>query len=81
MRKSNTPPVTARIPRRVTPGGKGNALHRAMRIVVVGTVLIVAAAPLVMLALSRLPAERAFQKCAEQPDVSQCHDPLTSWLP
>ena len=37
--------------------------------------------PLAMLGLSRLPAERAYQQCAEQPDVSKCHDPLTSWLP
>ena len=44
-------------------------------------VLAIAALPLAMLALSRLPAERAYQQCAEQPDVSKCHDPLTSWLP
>ena len=35
---------------------------------------------LAMPVLSRLPAERRFQQCMEQPDVSQCHDPLTSWL-
>ena len=44
-------------------------------------VLAIAALPLTMLVLSRLPAERAYQQCAEQPDVTKCHDPLTSWLP
>ena len=39
-----------------------------------------AALPLAMTVLSRLPAERRFQQCMEQPDVSQCRDPLTSWL-
>ena len=43
------------------------------------TVCLVAL-PLAMTVLSRLPAERRFQQCMEQPDVSQCRNPLTSWL-
>ena len=41
----------------------------------------VVASTLAMTVLSRLPAERRFQQCSEQADVSQCRDPLTSWLP
>ena len=39
-----------------------------------------AALPLAMTVLSRLPVERRFQECMGQSDVSQCRDPLTSWL-
>lgn len=36
--------------------------------------------PLGMVALSHLPAEQRFEQCSEQPEVSQCHDPLTAWM-
>ncbi|AOR34454.1 hypothetical protein ABT288_35455 [Streptomyces sp. NPDC001093] len=57
------------------------AVRKGVKIALVVVVTAVAALPLAMLGLSRLPAERAYQQCAEQPDVSKCHDPLTSWLP
>ena len=40
----------------------------------------VVAVTLAMTVLSRLPAERRFQQCMEQSDVSGCREPLTSWL-
>ncbi|MER6069915.1 hypothetical protein ABT187_13900 [Streptomyces sp. NPDC001817] len=63
-----------------TLGGAG-ALRKGVKIALIAVVTAVAALPLAMLGLSQLPAERAYQQCAEQPDVSKCHDPLTSWLP
>lgn len=63
------------------PAGKRRSLRRGIKIALVAVAVAVAGLPLAMLGLSRLPAERAYQQCAEQPDVSQCHDPLTSWLP
>lgn len=56
-------------------------MRRPVKIALIVVVVAVAALPLAMLGLSQLPAERAYQQCAEQPDVSKCHDPLTSWLP
>ncbi|MFC9931531.1 hypothetical protein [Streptomyces sp. NPDC127190] len=63
-----------------TLGGAG-ALRKGVEIALIAVVTAIAALPLTMLGLSRLPAERAYQQCAEQPDVSKCHDPLTPWLP
>lgn len=43
---------------------------------VAGGVLLTAA-----LVVSHLPAMHRYEQCAEQPDVSQCQNPMTSWLP